>query len=90
MKLGPDGACIKGAIPIPNYWPAPNIRIVNDEVFALETKYRNAIVAKWVIGLNVPEMAKILNCAYNTAKNRVSKAEDILANNVIRRINNGQ
>jgi len=92
MELGPDGASIRGTIPIPAYWPKNrrNLQVVNDEIFALQVKYRNPIVAKWVMGMRYPEMAKLLTCAYNTAKDRTEKAENILEANVMRRLKNGR
>ena len=82
MKLGPDGACIRGTIPIPNYWPVPDVRKVNDQVLILQMKYRDARVARWVLGMSYGEMAKIMDCAYNTAKSRLEKAEDIMRKNL--------
>ena len=82
MEYGPDGANIKGTIPIPNYWPDHHLRAINDAVFGLPVKYRNVIVAIYLLGQTKYEASKTLGCAYNTVIKCLEEAENNLSNSL--------
>lgn len=43
-----------GTIPLPNYWPRPDIAKMNNAVWSLKIEYRNFFVSYYVLSVKEP------------------------------------
>lgn len=64
-----------GVIPVPGYWPKRHIQDMHNNIMALPVKYRNVLVARYVLGHNSPDkIAEICGCHRNSVNRRLEEA----------------
>ena len=67
-----------GIVPIPNYWPRPDLVKVNDAVWSLNTQDRNIIVMKRILGYSYRQIAKECGKSTGWAFYRTNDIEKII------------
>jgi DNA-directed RNA polymerase specialized sigma subunit len=71
-----------GTIPIPNYWPRPDLVKINNAVWSLEIQSRNILVQWFVLGLGATQLAKEYNVSRGTIYNWRDKAIKLIHKNL--------
>lgn len=69
---------------IPNYWPDRHLEYLQEEITHLKTRYRDPLIARMVLGMNMDDTAKLCKCHRHTARNRIWQAKRILFDNMRR------
>lgn len=65
-------------VPIPNYWPKPKVRELNNQILSLPAELRDAIVARYVLNKISRNLAECCNCSVSTAYDRINRARKLL------------
>jgi hypothetical protein len=71
-----------GVVPIPNYWPRPDLVKINDIIWSMKVPDRNIIVMKRVLGYSYSQIAQEFDKSKGWAFYKMNEIERIIRINL--------